>query len=96
MCSKQCSKGKLHQEECRVFREAGLKIKVKNLDEFDKQNSAITVLRILLQSDSGILDTLEDHDKDRMREQTGTWMLQKEIVVDFIQKARFGQLLAYW
>jgi len=48
MCDLVCSQGKYHQEECKVFKEAGKRVKVKNMECLDVQYSAISVLRLLL------------------------------------------------
>jgi len=48
MCGDLCSKGNYHKEECRVFMQAGLKAVVEDMECFDSQYSAISVLRLLL------------------------------------------------
>ena len=58
MCGDQCSKGSYHKEECMVFMKAGLKVKVKDMECFDSQYSAISVLRLLLLMEREKLTTL--------------------------------------
>jgi len=48
MCGDQCCKGNYHKEECMVFMKAGLRAKVEDMECFDSQYSAISVLRLLL------------------------------------------------
>merc|ERR1719228_1385353 len=48
MCGDQCSSGNYHKEECMVFRQSGLKVEVTDMECFDSQYSAISVLRLLL------------------------------------------------
>jgi len=48
MCGDQCSSGNYHKEECMVFRQSGLKVEVTDMEYFDSQYSAISVLRLLL------------------------------------------------
>ena len=88
-----------------MFRSCGFKANIQDLSVFDKQYSAITVLRLLrcIEQESsdeeahehatGLVSTLEDHDEDRRSEQPETWHFQRELVVDFIQKARMEDKL---
>ena len=104
LCGKECMLGNLHRLECKVFREAGIRANVRDLGAFDKQYSAITVLRLLLCEEEkatgnygdhavGIVDTLEDHDDEIQIEQKDTWKLQKELIVDFIQKVKMSGIV---
>jgi len=51
MCGDQCSQGNYHKGECMVFMKAGLRVKVEDMECFDSQYSAISVLRLLLLMD---------------------------------------------
>jgi len=55
MCDLKCSRGKYHVEECQLFREAGFKAVLEDMESFDSQYSAIAVLRLLLLLDKEVL-----------------------------------------
>ena len=68
---------------------------------WDKQYSAITVLRLLMcqQEEENnnpelisqgiwMLDKLLDHNYDRKKEQPKIWDFEKEFIIDFILKVR--------
>ena len=48
VCDVACANGKYHKEECKILKDAGVKVKVDNLEDIDTQYSAISVLRLLL------------------------------------------------
>eukprot|EP00092_Neocalanus_flemingeri_P029048 GFUD01031534.1.p1 GENE.GFUD01031534.1~~GFUD01031534.1.p1 ORF type:complete len:540 (+),score=155.73 GFUD01031534.1:1-1620(+) len=48
MCNVECGQGRYHMEECKVFREAGVRVRVEDAECFDVQYSAISVLRLLM------------------------------------------------
>ena len=73
-----------------VFRESGWRAKIRRLDQFNSQYSAIIVLRLLawLETDRQYRDivlNMEDHDQERREHQPHTWDMQKHFIVDFIQ-----------
>ena len=96
-------RGSLHREECHLFRSVGFRADIGQLEVWDKQYSAITVLRLLRCEEeentkddepehaTGLISKLEDHDEDRRVEEAETWQFQKELIVDFIQKVRRGK-----
>lgn len=98
MCDKECMEGDLHREECLVFRKTGFQAEVGGSDVWDRQYSAITVLRLLRcmnQEDgnsdeptdaTGLTSSMEDHDEDRRVKEAETWQFQKKLIVDFIQQ----------
>ena len=74
-----------------MFQQSGFRAKIKKLGVLNSQYSALTVLRLLLWLDRDsqyrdIVLNMEDHDKERREHQPDTWNMQKQIIVDFIQK----------
>ena len=47
VCGDECARGKYHKDECELFDSVGLRATIDEVDEFDIQYSAVTVLRLL-------------------------------------------------
>ena len=47
VCDEGCASGRYHKEECEVFNSVGFRANVEDVDEFNQQYSAVTVLRLL-------------------------------------------------
>ena len=47
VCDEACANGRYHKDECEVFKSVGFKAAIEDVDEFDQQYSAVTVLRLL-------------------------------------------------
>ena len=63
MCDEQCAGGGAHAQECQVFRDAGVKVKIIRWDQDTAEYQAIMVLRLLLCSEIDLARTgmLCDH-----------------------------------
>ena len=79
VCDLECANGRYHKDECELFKTFGFRADVEDVDKFDQQYSAVTVLRLLrvMEKEDGIdmvekcdhilgmLGNLMDHNEDR-------------------------------
>ena len=96
----ECANGRYHKDECELFKTVGFRANVEDVDEFDQQYSAVTVLRLLrvMEKEDGIdtdekcdhilgmIGNLMDHNEDREMEHPDIWNFEKEFVISFINK----------
>jgi len=80
MCGVECEQGRYHKEECNMFKEAGVRARIEDVECYDVQYSAISVLRLLMLMEREKLaeDTETNIDSDYLLGLSGSLMDHNE------------------
>merc|ERR1711892_468547 len=67
VCDELCASGRYHKDECELFSSVGFRANVEDVDEFNKQYSAVTVLRLLrvIEKEERLKSVIKNNSSDK-------------------------------
>ena len=92
VCDAACEQAAIHRQECKVFQAAGFKLEVEDWTAYCPIYSCITILRALLLQETdpaawSVIDSLMDHEEERVAKDSPTWRVHELLVVSFVNRS---------